>query len=232
MSETVTITPFVGVRIDFPGWGQIVDSLKQPEGGAFAPVFTQWAAIYRGDMRERFVTNSRGGGDWPDLAESTKMARERRPLSRLHQDFVSSLMPLDEYKGLRNKAYKKVVRARANRRAKERTVRGFAAHHGEGQMAILRDTGTLFAGLTPAFQHLPGQYENRIPYGIEVGYGGEGMERGNSRMTVAQVAKFHQEGIPSKRGRIVRKTIVEPSDRALQIMVKVAEARLSKLMGV
>ena len=42
------------------------------------PIRRAWrqiAAIYRGAMKERFVTNSRGGGDWPDLKDSTKRRR-------------------------------------------------------------------------------------------------------------------------------------------------------------
>lgn len=35
----------------------------------------QWAFLYRGEMKNRFIKFARGGGDWPDLSESTKAGR-------------------------------------------------------------------------------------------------------------------------------------------------------------
>lgn len=54
----------------------IRDNLASKQEGPIRDAIHQWAAIYRSAMGERFVTNSRGGGDWPPLAESTK--RQRR----------------------------------------------------------------------------------------------------------------------------------------------------------
>lgn len=46
-------------------------------------VFLQWAARYRGFVRERFVLFSRGGGDWPPLKRKRKRgARSRAALLR------------------------------------------------------------------------------------------------------------------------------------------------------
>jgi hypothetical protein len=40
--------------------------------------FETAAAHYLDDIRGRFLANSKGGGEWPDLAPSTKAARARR----------------------------------------------------------------------------------------------------------------------------------------------------------
>jgi len=43
--------------------------------GHFRQAITKWGARYVAAMRERFVRNSMGGGDWPPLAPSTMYAR-------------------------------------------------------------------------------------------------------------------------------------------------------------
>ncbi len=51
--------------------------------GPIRDAFVQWAARYRGFVRERFDKYSKGGGDWPPLAESTK--RKRRGPRKGHK---------------------------------------------------------------------------------------------------------------------------------------------------
>lgn len=43
--------------------------------GPFRDCFLQWGHRYRAAMQKRFVRFSRGGGDWPPLAESTRRRR-------------------------------------------------------------------------------------------------------------------------------------------------------------
>ena len=80
----------------------------------------QWAARYRGFIRERFDIFSKGGGNWAPLAPATIAAR---------------------------------------RKGKKRK---------KAKPAILRDTGVLFAALSPTFGK-PGQIQEIIKFGVEVG---------------------------------------------------------------
>ena len=45
--------------------------------GPIGAAFREWGARFRGLLKERFVEFSRGGGDWPDLKESTKRRRAK-----------------------------------------------------------------------------------------------------------------------------------------------------------
>ena len=78
---------------------------------------------------------------------------------------------------------------------------------------ILRDTGTLYAALTPQFLSKPGQMERLVPDGVATGFGGPAMHPGRrrtkkrkgairvskpaKRVTVAQIAAWHNAGVPS-----------------------------------
>jgi len=53
------------------------DDLAGTGNGPIRAAFKQWAARYRAFLQERFASYSRGGGDWPDLAESTKRQRRK-----------------------------------------------------------------------------------------------------------------------------------------------------------
>jgi len=58
--------------------GRIDSALRS--GGPAHPIrraLKQWGFIYRSYVRERYVTYSRGGGDWQDLAPSTKRRRRK-----------------------------------------------------------------------------------------------------------------------------------------------------------
>lgn len=52
------------------------DQLSRPSAqGPLRDAFTQWAARYRSFSQQKFDANSKGSGDWPPLAESTKKRR-------------------------------------------------------------------------------------------------------------------------------------------------------------
>lgn len=91
--------------------------------------------------------------------------------------------------------------------------------------AILRDTGLMFASLDPVFQGAPGAHLKDISFGVETGYGGPG-KHPNGTATIADIARFHQEG----KGRLPkRKIIVPPNTRTVELMVRDAERALLKM---
>jgi len=84
-------------------------------------------------------------------------------------------------------------------------------------VAILRDTGTLYNALSPEFTGKPGAIEEKIPYGVRIGYGGPGRytNKYGGVATIAGIASFHQVGagyLPK------REIIVLPDDHTLELM--------------
>jgi len=67
----------VRLKVNITPLKKLVD-LFSTGGQELTRVFKQWGVIYSAYVRRRFVENSRGGGGWPDLAESTKRGRARR----------------------------------------------------------------------------------------------------------------------------------------------------------
>ena len=85
---------------------------------------------------------------------------------------------------------------------------------GGGQVAILRDTGTLLAALDVRWDGAPGKLNEIIPYGVRVGFGGPARHP-EGDATIADIARFHQEG----RGRLPqREIIVDPPGDLLRQM--------------
>jgi len=142
-----------------------------PRSGPVDAMFKQWGTRYLAFTRRRFVAFSGGGGDWPDLAPSTKKAR-RGPTSR-----------------------KKVRR----RKGAATTTRGSGR-----KFAILRDTGTLLAALDVG---APGNRFDRLPDGIEVGFGGPSRHP-KGKATIADIARFHNQGA----GKLPQRKIIVPPD--------------------
>lgn len=174
----------------------MVRALGKP--GAPTPlrrVLVQWAAVYRSAMQERFIKFSDGGGDWKPLSRSTLAARRRKKGGRLRS------------KSGKRRKFKSGSFSLLSKRPR-----------------ILRDTGILFAALSPRFQGSPGALEQDIPFGIRVGYGG-GAEHPGSRKSVATIANWHQTGA----GRLPRRTIiVDPPGRTLDKMRILAQRGLNE----
>lgn len=67
------------VKVDLSGLERYAAVVQADlRGGGNGPIragLRQWGGRFRAFLRERFVEFSRGGGDWPDLADSTKKAR-------------------------------------------------------------------------------------------------------------------------------------------------------------
>ena len=154
--------------------------------------FKQWAVRYRSFVQERFDRFSKGGGDWPPLAESTK--RQRR-------------------------AGRKGPRTKGGRAGKA----GAAA----GVFSILRDKlSSLLTALTPVFIGIAGQLEERIPFGVRVGYGGPGRHP-EGQATIFDIATFHQEG---KGHNPRREIIVDPPRNVTDAMAGDMDRALRRLI--
>lgn len=82
---------------------------------------------------------------------------------------------------------------------------------------ILIDTGQLFSALDPIFTGKPGALNEKIPFGVRVGYGGPGTytKKYGGVATIADVANFHQTGA----GRLPkREIIVPPDEQTIELM--------------
>ncbi len=77
--------------------------------------------------------------------------------------------------------------------------------------AILIDTGILVGAL--AASRKPGRLEEFLPNGIRVGYGGPA-HHPSGRITIAGLARIHQEG----RGVPQRRIVVEPPKKVVDDM--------------
>lgn len=98
----------------------------------------------------------------------------------------------------------------------------------KGSRAILRDTGTLYNALSPVFTGKPGAIEERIPYGIKVGYGGPAhyTNKYGGVATIADIASFHQTGsgyLPK------REIIVKPDEHTLDLMAEDMNRAIMKM---
>lgn len=186
--------------------------------GPLGDAFQQWGARMRSFWQRRFDKASKGDGTWKPLAEATKIARARRALQRLRAHFDAGFIDAKTYKRRLRPAQRKFEKEAARIRA------------GEGNYAILRDTGTLFAALQPAFTQGPGQFEGRVIGGIRVGYGGPHAhptkENGRSA-TIADIAMFHDQG----DGVPKREIIVMPDQPTVDAMAADLARAIRKMTG-
>lgn len=180
------------VKIDLSGLQRyqqaIAQDLRTRANGPVRQAMHQWAARFRSFLQLRFDKFSKGGGDWPDLAESTKRRRQ------------------------------KARKTHASRKKSGSATRSFA---------ILRDTGTLFAALTPAFARKPGQLQEDIPFGVRVGFGGPA-KHPEGKTTIAAIAAAHQAGAGPLP---VRKIVVPPDQATMDAMAGDMERALERLAG-
>jgi hypothetical protein len=85
----------------------------------------------------------------------------------------------------------------------------------KGSSAILRDTGTIFASLTPVWDNPPGTVNALIEDGVSVNIGGEGAHP-SGLLTIAELMQFHQDGGPNLPKREI---IVEPPQSVIDACV-------------
>jgi hypothetical protein len=180
---------------------EVSHGLRVPrKRGEISKALNQWAKLVRGFLQERFVRESKGGGDWPQLSRATLAAR-------------------------RNKARRRGPGG--GRRKSIRNVRFKAGTSVSLGMAprILRDTGTLFRALNPTFTNRPGAIEKDIPFGVRIGFGGPDKHSGG-KATIVGIAMAHQTGA----GRLpVRKIIVAPPAHVIEQMRSVMQRALDRL---
>ena len=96
---------------------------------------------------------------------------------------------------------------------------------GQGTIAILRDTGTVFRALNPVLGQ-PGSFEEigAQPFSVVLGFGGAAVHP-NGKATIADIASFHNSGA----GNLPRRQIiVMPSPELLRDMAADAQRNLSK----
>lgn len=93
------------------------------------------------------------------------------------------------------------------------------------RFSILRDLGLLFNVLAPVFQGTPGAIQQRIPYGIRVGYGGAS-RHGKGRATIADIADIHNRGLGNMPKRVI---IAPPPENVLTMMAKDMDRALKQL---
>lgn len=65
----------ISVQVKIDGLKKFAQYFTSPVADPVRKMYVQWGARMRGFLQERFNTYSRGGGDWPDLAASTKEQR-------------------------------------------------------------------------------------------------------------------------------------------------------------
>jgi hypothetical protein len=109
--------------------GHLMEMTVQPSG-KLSKALSAAGVRYSGYIRRRFVEQSKGGGDWPDLAPSTQLARARKTKAgkarfKKRRAKLSDALPLVS--------------------SNELTLATLAGMHFD----ILRDTGALLNSLTP-----------------------------------------------------------------------------------
>lgn len=155
-----------------------------------------------------------------DLNPKQKNAKVKRLFKKLHNARKRA-----------TKQHKANRISRANARIRSHNSNEKQRWLKESKHSILRDTGTLFAALSPTFSGKPGAVEENIPFGIRVGYGGparhtEGGEK--SPPTIADIASFHQNGTSRLPKREI---IVAPDSKTIRGMISDMERAIDKLKG-
>jgi hypothetical protein len=193
----------VRVVVSMPGLAAFKTKTLEAASSSSGPLRDAWLQVavrFRAFIQERFSIFSRGGGDWPPLAESTIKGRTRAPVTR-------ALAAMKRGGNVTQAQYEKRLKA-----ARAKAAKHFKKYQdGEARFGILINTGLLFAATSPMFIDAPGQYQLETPNGIVVGFGGpEGYANGGSA-TIADIASFHQEGT----ARLPQRKIIVPPPSVL-----------------
>jgi hypothetical protein len=157
--------------------------LGSPDGAAqMRPLYELWGKRYLSFVKRKFVENSAGGGDWPDLADSTMAERMR-----------------EAYHTKRGRKMRQIMKA-YGLHGDERTE-----FIGENlSVAILQDKGLLLRALNVGAQ---GNLFQPHTFGIKVGIGGPA-RHGDDDATIGDIAAYHNEG----GGRLPKRQIIWPPD--------------------
>jgi len=114
-----------------------------------------------------------------------------------------------EWTGLKEATIK--ARQRRNKAGRRRGARAAGA----SRAAILWQTGTLVGALQPRFGGVVGQLQEDVPFGIRVGYGRDAHPGTDGRVTVQDLATWHQTGAGNLPARPI---IVDPDRRTVDMM--------------
>lgn len=197
------------------------------ERGPLRTAIMRWGEFYRSFARERFYQYSRGGGDWPPLAQSTIRGRRnyRDPAQLLRASKKALRKSLVRLSKARRAYQKKPTdAARAKMQKAQKTVKEKRERIGKAKKrvetavastAILIDTATMVGGLAPTLDPSKGGFEEGIPGGIRTGFGGPAVHPERKRVngvwvtvpgkkSIATIAGYHNEG----GGRLPRRSIV------------------------
>lgn len=168
--------------------------------------WNQCAALYLGEMRNRFQKASRGDGTWQDLAAGTKLQRARalKPGTK-KGDAGRETTRRKQFDAKTRKAFRQD--GGTINKVRERLIAGM-------KFAILKDTSLLFNSLT---QGAPGSVATEIPFGVRIG-------------TNIKYAKHHQS--PTRPGRPPKRTIlIQPTERTLTRIKQILETAVRRAMN-
>lgn len=176
-----------------------------------------WSTIYRAFARERFDAYSRGGGNWPPLADSTirsRLYRKHRAADKRRREKQLAAHYEREHKFKQRTAnaqgskagrewsrkeaqkfneHEKSAKRRNRLRQGARRSKRFVNAIQPGRFSILRDTGRLFNALNASATAADGAITVGIPGGVRVGIGGPA-RHGQDNATIGEIAHYHQRG--------------------------------------
>lgn len=199
--------------------GYVRDGLEE-HTGPIGDAFENWGRIFRAFLQERFYLQARGGGEWPPLKIKSAAARAYAMYRRFKAQWEPKLRRKEITQEEYDKRYAAVRRKVRKQTARTREIEG-------ANVSILIDTGTLAGALEGRFAGAPGALEEKIPFGIRVGYGGPAPHPKSKGATVAEIALFHQEGGPRLPQRRI---IVDPDEETISEMGRVMTDAVYKLI--
>jgi hypothetical protein len=202
-----------------------------------ATMFKRWAIFYRSFAQQRFVKASRGDGTWAPLKR--ERPRDREANKKRFRKFMREKTKLFEGRLALSKRYAKGsyrvalnnkggLRGAKKSKAKKAYLSRISKRFVAIAPAILRDTSTLFTVLNPVKPGI-GSLETRDGRYLFVGYGGVDIHPGDEddpnegRLTVAQIAGYHQVG-DKERNLPARPIIVQPDFNTTQLIANEAMA--------
>lgn len=168
-----------------------------------ATLSKRWAARWMAFIRRRFDQFSKGGGDWPPLAESTRNARRFSRGGTVGQARARAQRSLLKAQQAAARATNATGRSKATQRLRKARESIRRASVAAGSAAILRDTGTLFRATQPG---APGNRFEATARGFRAGFAPAGHPKG---ATISQIAAWHQRGVP---GKFPARPILVPPD--------------------
>ncbi|HNX27525.1 MAG TPA: hypothetical protein PKK48_08985 [Phycisphaerae bacterium] len=189
----------MSIRFNLHGLDKLCKGLN--DSVPLKDMFKQWGSRYLGFSKRRFKEYSRGGGDWPPLKRSTKLART-------------------------NAKRKKPAHGRRKRRTPEQIAAALSR-----KFSILNDTSTLLNALTIGFPGNLFEYISdgiRVGFGgparhLDAKHPVKGVPP-----TIRDLAIFHDQG---KGRLPQRQILVEPDDSTIRGMQSDVNRCIDRIVG-